>query len=85
MVNAIIVKKFPILEVLEERISCWHRMVRSVVWAGRFGSKDWRASRHEEITVADIQKAEVGIIKFMQKRAYGDEIAGWEARECAGG
>ena len=75
LVNAIIVKKFPILEVLEERISCWHRMARSIVWAGRFGSKDWRASKHEEITVADIQKAEVGIIKVMQKRAYGDEIA----------
>ncbi len=63
-----------VLEVLEERISSWHRMRRVIVWVLRFLSKEWRMVKTDEVTVAEIQQAETKIIKLMQERAYKKEI-----------
>ena len=73
-VNATAVTTHTVLDVLEERISSWHRMKRSVVWAKRFGSREWRSGKQQEITVDEIQRAEMKIIKLMQERAYKEEI-----------
>ena len=74
MVNATGIKERSILEVLEERISSWHKMKRTVVWAERFGSKEWRSDKREEITVDEIEKAEMVIVKLLQERAFGEEL-----------
>ena len=74
-VNAIQVKEHSVLETLEERISSWNKMKRVIVWIHRYASKEWRQHRKEEMTVEEIQAAEIRIIKLMQQRAYKKEIA----------
>ena len=74
VVNAIQSTTDTVLQVLETRVSNWHRMRRIVVWIMRFASKKWRETRKEDISVAEIQAAETKLIQLMQKRAYGKEI-----------
>ena len=55
VVNATSVKKCSVLESLEERISSWYRMKRVVAWILRYGSKEWRASKKEDMAVVEIK------------------------------
>ena len=73
-VNAANIRDDPVLDTLESRISSWHRMKRVLVWVLRFASKEWRKTKREEITVAEIQQAETRIIRLMQAREYKTEI-----------
>ena len=75
VVNATSIKQGSVLDILEERISSWHRMKRVIVWILRYASKEWRKSRREDMTVTEIQQAEAKIVMMMQARAYEKEIA----------
>ena len=74
-VNAIQVRERSVLDVLEDRISNWNKMKRIIVWIQRYASKEWRNKKEEQMTVEEIQNAETKIVKMMQQRAYGKEIA----------
>ena len=73
-VNVIQLKERTVLDVLEDRISNWNKMIRVIVWIQRYASKEWMEHRSKLITVEESQKAESNIIRMMQQRAYGKEM-----------
>ena len=74
VVHAIRRTEFSVLNVLETRVSSWNRMIRILVWMMRFVSKEWKKTKEETISVAEIESAKIKLIKLIQVRAYGDEI-----------
>ena len=82
-VHAVCAKERSVLEILEERISSWNKMKRVIAWIYRFVSIEWRRNKKEEMSVQEIQEAEIRIIKLMQQRAYKNEIVRLQKGETA--
>ena len=65
-----------ILDIMEKRISSWHRMKRVVAWVRRFVAlcrkEDVEAG--DDLVIAEIQGAEQTIIKWVQERSFRDDI-----------
>ena len=58
-------------------------MKRVIAWIYRFVSIEWRRNKKEEMSVQEIQEAEIRIIKLMQQRAYKNEIVRLQKGETA--
>ena len=86
-VNAIGIKKQNILDTLEERISCWVKMKRTLAYMKkcicrlRAKIKGKKSSNNADreytciLNVEEIQDAETIIIKLHQRRYFKDEIS----------
>ena len=86
-VNAIGIKKQNILDTLEERISCWVKMKRTLAYMkkcicrlrAKIKGKNSSNNADRECTcilnVEEIQDAETIIIKLHQRRYFKDEIS----------
>ena len=46
VVNAIQSTTDSILQILEARVSNWHKMIRIIGWVLRFASKEWREKKN---------------------------------------
>ena len=85
-VNATGIKRYNILDMLEERISCWVKM-RTLAYVKKFicGLREKIKKRNISnitdqkypcvLNVADIQNVEIIIIKLHQRRSFKDEIS----------
>ena len=85
-VNATGIKRYNILDTLEERISCWVKMRRTLAYVKKFicrlreKIKRGNSSNNTDqeytcvLNVTDIQDAEIIIIKLHQRRYFKGEI-----------
>ena len=86
-VNATGIEMYNVLDTLEERISCWVKMRRTLAYVKKFicrlreKIKRRNSSNNTDqeypcvLNVADIQDAEIIIIKLHQRRYFKDEIS----------
>ena len=86
-VNATGIERYNVLDTLEERISCWVKMRRTLAYVKKFicrlrekiKRRNSSNSTDQEypcvLNVADIQDAEIIIIKLHQRRYFKDEIS----------
>ena len=87
IVNATGIEKYNILDTLEERIPSWVKVRRTLAYAkkfirrlrekikGRNSSNNTDQEHPCVLNVADIQDAEIIIIKLHQRRYFKDEIS----------
>ena len=73
-VNACNATHCSLLSVIEERISDWHRQKRVLARVIRFGKKCLKENFPEELTIAELQNAELQLLKMIQKKYLGSEL-----------
>ena len=84
VVNAVKVKGMrTVLEILEERISSWHRMKRVVAWVIRFARRRHRkgVSPNQDLSVSEINTAETIITKWVQARSFEKDLKSIEGNK----